>query len=137
MSAFIISAILLLRENFSHFAVLAQFFSCNFSAISPRAQKLVRKGSLLIPAPISSPLTQLQPTNARQISDKKLTQVLKAKTFLNRTISAILDSPEKRYFRVDIGFQNWRKELYPGFICECQYILAPSKNMERLDIEHR
>ena len=105
----------------------AQFFSCNFSAISLRAQKLVRKGSLLIPAPISSPLTQLQPTNARRISDKKLTQVLKAKTFLNRTISAILDSPEKRYFGADIGFQNWRKELYPGFICECQYILAPSK----------
>ena len=88
MSAFIIRAILLLlRKNFSHFAVGEQFFSCNFSAISLRAQKLVRKGSLLIPAPISSPLTQLQATNARQISDKKLTQVLKVKSFLNGTIS--------------------------------------------------
>lgn len=32
---------------------------------------------------------------------------------LNRTIIEILNSPQKRYFEADIGFQNWRKELYP------------------------
>ena len=59
-----------LQKLFSLYSSLGQFLGpCNFLAISLRAQKLVRKGSLLIPAPISSPLTQLQATNPRQISD--------------------------------------------------------------------
>ena len=99
-----------LQKLFSLYSSLGQFLGpCNFLAISLRAQKLVRKGSLLIPAPISSPLTQLQATQPQT----DFRQLLKAETFLNRTISEIVNFPQKGYFEADIGFQNWRKELYP------------------------
>ena len=127
MRAFIIRAILLLRKNFSHFAV---FFSCSFPS-----KNLVRKSSLLIPAPISSPLTQLQArANARQISDKMLTQVFwKWKTFLNRTIRKILSSPMKLWSRYRVS------ELEERIISEGSFVNANIywhlKNMEELNIE--
>ena len=59
---------------------------------------------------------------------EKADSTSESENFLEWHNQQVLDSPHrKKLFQADIGFQNWRKELYPGFICECQYILAPSK----------
>ena len=72
--------------------------------------------------------------NARQISDKMLTQVFwKWKTFLNRTIRKILSSPMKLWSRYRVS------ELEERIISEGSFVNANIywhlKNMEELNIE--
>ena len=103
--------------------------SCSFPSLT--TQNLVRKSSLLIPAPISSPLTQLQArvppsqcqTDFRQNAD---TSVLKVKNFLESYNQKDLKFSHETLKQIS-GFRIGGKNYIRRFICECQYILAPEK----------
>ena len=64
--------------------------------------------------------------NARQISDKMLTQVLKVKNFLESYNQKDLKFSHETLKQIS-GFRIGGKNYIRRFICECQYILAPEK----------
>ena len=99
-------------------AISWQFLGCNFSEVSQvqflgnfSGLEVGQKSPLLIPpAPISSPLTQLQPeaqTDFTQCADS----TSERGNFFNRTISKIVNSSQKIFHK---KYRNWKlaKELY-------------------------
>ena len=122
-------------------AISWQFLGCNFSAVSQvqflgnfSGLEVGQKSPLLIPpAPISSPLTQLQP-EAQTDFTQNADSTSERGNFFNRTISKIVNSSQK-IFHKNIGIENWRRNYTRGLICECQYLLTPRKNMESLNLK--
>ena len=133
MRAFIIRAILLLRKNFSHFAV---FFSCSFPSHRPEfGQKELPVDSC---TNIESSHATASKSPSEPMPDRFQTKCWhklfwKWKTFLNRTIRKILSSPMKLWSRYRVS------ELEERIISEGSFVNANIywhlKNMEELNIE--